>query len=125
MPNKINSWDELKQLRARAKEEIEAGQSQTTIAVGTATCGVAAGANEIMAAIQDELKNAGVDNVKVTTTGCFGFCYAEPMVEVRGPGGGFKYGPVDDTLARAIVRKHIVNGEPIEESIIRQEVERA
>jgi (2Fe-2S) ferredoxin len=122
---KIKSWDELKQLRADIKNKARADSETIIIAVGTGTCGAASGANEIMTAIQDEIEKSGVKNAKVVPTGCYGFCYAEPMVEVRAPGGNTIYGPVDDDLARQIVNGHIVNGKPIEASIIKQEVEKA
>jgi NADP-reducing hydrogenase subunit HndB len=122
---KIKSWDELKKFRSDIKNETETAKSQTVVAVGMATCGVAAGANEIMAAIQDEMGKEGIKDVKIAPTGCYGFCYAEPMVEVRTAEKIFRYGPVDDALAREIVRKHVKGGEAIEANLITQEVERA
>ena len=48
------------------------------IKVGTASCGIAAGAGQVF----DALKNAATD-VPVIGVGCFGHCYAEPIVEVE------------------------------------------
>ena len=48
------------------------------IKVGTASCGIAAGAGQVF----DALKNAATD-VPVIDVGCFGHCYAEPIVEVE------------------------------------------
>ena len=50
------------------------------ILVGTATCGLAAGAGKVLTALQDAV--VGQDGVEVIETGCIGLCYAEPLVEV-------------------------------------------
>jgi len=122
---KINSWDGLKKYRENVISETGKKAGETVIAVGMATCGVAAGANSVYAALQDELQKAGVKNVSLMSTGCYGFCYAEPMVEVRVPGApGIKYGSVNDETAREIIRKHIVKGELLDNAIIGQEVQR-
>ena len=61
--------------------------SITRLYVGMATCGVAAGAADVMAALQEEIDKNGVKNTIVIPTGCIGMCYAEPMVEIRHPDG--------------------------------------
>jgi NADH-quinone oxidoreductase subunit F len=47
------------------------------IRVGVASCGIAAGAQEVM----DLLKNS-VKDIPIIGVGCLGHCYAEPLVEV-------------------------------------------
>ena len=47
------------------------------IRVGVASCGVAAGADEVL-----DLLRSRAESVPVEGTGCLGHCYAEPMVEV-------------------------------------------
>ena len=123
MAEKIKSWNDLKAFREQSGKRAASGD--TVIAVGMATCGVAAGAAKIFDIIKEELQSAGVNGVSVESTGCTGFCYAEPMVEVRAPGApGIKYGPVDEDTARAIVREHIVKGELLDKFIVGQEVQR-
>jgi NADH-quinone oxidoreductase subunit F len=56
----------------------------TTVRVGTATCGLAAGAANIIEKIQGL---EGDLDVTVLETGCIGLCHAEPLVEVDGPDG--------------------------------------
>ena len=59
------------------------------IRVGTASCGIAAGAGAVLEALQ-----AAAD-VPVEGTGCIGHCYAEPIVEVvRKDGTGILYARV-------------------------------
>ena len=48
-----------------------------TIKVGVASCGIAAGAQEVM-----ELLKASAKDIPIVGVGCLGHCYAEPMVEV-------------------------------------------
>lgn len=123
--SKINSWDELKKMRGDIINESNQSSDQTVIAIGMATCGVAAGAGAVMDALKDEMEKAGVQNVSLISTGCYGFCYAEPMVEVRAPGApGIKYGYVDEDLARSIIRNHIVKGEILDRAIVGQEVQK-
>ena len=50
-----------------------------------ATCGIAAGAKEIMNYFIEALDREHVDAL-VTQTGCMGYCYAEPTVEILVPG---------------------------------------
>jgi len=47
------------------------------IRVGVASCGIAAGADEVL-----DLLRSRAESVPVEGTGCLGHCYAEPMVEV-------------------------------------------
>ena len=70
-----------------AKDEWEALQrsNKPLILVGTATCGRSAGALEVLEAFQKELKNRGI-NCNVIEVGCFGLCYAEPLVTIIKPG---------------------------------------
>jgi NADH:ubiquinone oxidoreductase subunit E len=49
------------------------------IMVGTATCGRAAGALEVLQAIKERLAEEHV-NAHVVEVGCMGHCYAEPLV---------------------------------------------
>ena len=51
------------------------------IVVGKGSCGIAAGASEIFNQFEHELQASGAD-CPVTTTGCIGMCYLEPIVNV-------------------------------------------
>ena len=123
---KITSWDELKKFRKDVQNSANTYASETdcvVLAVGMATCGVAAGAQETMDALMEAAKKNHLANVSVIPTGCYGFCYAEPMVEVRMPGKPpVRYGNVDEKLGHEIVVRHVMNGEIIEAAVIKQEV---
>ena len=55
------------------------------ILVGMATCGLAAGGQRIFDLLQEKAHEKHWDGV-VEKTGCIGFCYKEPLVDVLMPG---------------------------------------
>lgn len=114
---KINSLDDLKQIRdgARSKIDMRSGadspQGMVQVKVAMATCGIASGAKPVMDFFTDELDKRGIGAV-ITQTGCMGYCYAEPTVEVQMPGKEpVVFGFVDQKRADEIIEKYIKNGE--------------
>ncbi|MCU0666472.1 MAG: (2Fe-2S) ferredoxin domain-containing protein [Candidatus Omnitrophica bacterium] len=80
------------------------------IKIGTSTCGLAAGAEEVYNAMVEEIKKKGLD-VEVKKCGCLGMCCVEPLVEVHVDGlPDVVYGKVDKEGAAKIVEKHICGG---------------
>ena len=55
------------------------------IAVGMGTCGAGNGAESVFRAFADAIEQRGI-SVELARTGCFGFCAAEPLVNVHIPG---------------------------------------
>ncbi len=51
------------------------------IKVGQGSCGIAAGAGKVFNALQRELSKVGA-NAELTTVGCIGMCYLEPIVDL-------------------------------------------
>src|SRR6056297_2207053 len=60
------------------------------IKIGMASCGIAAGADEVYKYLQEN-----VDNIDIVKVGCIGYCYAEPLVEVETDEGSFIYENVE------------------------------
>jgi NADP-reducing hydrogenase subunit HndB len=122
----IKSIEELKTLRDACKADLigrGAGdfENKIRVTVGMATCGIASGARDTINEIIEEVKKQELKNVNVVQSGCMGFCYAEPTVEVREPGKeSVLYGKVDRERASEIVKKHIVDGKPIEDWVIKK-----
>ena len=74
------------------------------------TCGIAAGARDVMSAILDELSKRGLADIVVTQTGCKGLCDQEPLLDVCKPGQPtVTYGYLTPDKARTIVAQHLVN----------------
>ncbi|MGB9781175.1 MAG: (2Fe-2S) ferredoxin domain-containing protein [Caldanaerobacter sp.] len=114
----MKTLEELERIRKETLEKINLRKDRTgvRIAVGMATCGIAAGARQVMMAILDELAKRNVTNVIVTETGCIGMCKLEPIVDVYLPGQDkVTYVKVDEKKARQIVVEHVINGHPIRE----------
>ena len=104
----------IEELQQRAREkwkEIEEG-SLSLIRVGAATCGLAAGAGEVIEAIEEEVKKLNLD-VNIINVGCIGCCYAEPLIDIKKPGKPrVMYNYVTPDKAREITRDYIVTDNP-------------
>ncbi|RLD58429.1 MAG: (2Fe-2S) ferredoxin domain-containing protein [Bacteroidetes bacterium] len=117
---KIKSLADLKNLKTDLQSKIdlrEKGDSPeklVQIKVAMATCGIASGAKEIMDFMIDELDKQSINSV-VTQTGCMGYCYAEPTIEVTLPDSEpIVFGYVDNNRATEIIEKYIKKGEIVE-----------
>jgi NADP-reducing hydrogenase subunit HndB len=122
--HQMKSLDELKKLREKAQETIRLREQTegTKIIVGMGTCGIAAGAREVMLALVDELQKKNLSDVVVTQTGCAGLCEREPLVEVIRPGEPkITYGYMTPEKIRSVVTSHVVNGQVIGEYVIARE----
>ncbi|MFO7940304.1 MAG: NADH-quinone oxidoreductase subunit NuoF [Bacteroidales bacterium] len=95
--------------------------TQTKILVGMASCGIAAGAEEIYNYI-NALKEADDLNVELKKTGCIGMCYREPLVEIIDDTGSYLYGEVDKNRAVELLDKHIGQHEPIKEYVVKTDL---
>jgi len=118
--NKIKSLEDLKKIRdaqvsgIKAREKGEDPESLVSIKVAMATCGIASGAKETMEYLTGELEKRGV-NAIVTQTGCMGYCYAEPTIEVTLPSKEpVVFGGVNLDKADEIIEKYIKSGELVD-----------
>ena len=99
-------------LRRQAEEKLAPLSEQTVIKVGTATCGLAAGAAAVKAAFEREVSCRHL-KARVIGVGCLGYCYAEPLVTIAKPGfPAMAYGFVDEELAVRLVKDFLVGGDP-------------
>jgi NADH:ubiquinone oxidoreductase subunit F (NADH-binding)/(2Fe-2S) ferredoxin len=107
---------------ATAREEAQRRWEAKTgadvyITVGTGTCGLAAGANDTLAAIQEELAKRGL-TAAIAKVGCVGMCSFEPMVEIQASGKHrLNYGQVTSGDVPEIFASYF-EGAPLEESVI-------
>lgn len=113
----MKSLDELDKLREKLQRDMQVRQAEhdVTVTVSMGTCGIAAGAREVVKAILDELKDQGLSNVALTQTSCAGLCRHEPLVEVTRNDVKTTYVHVDGDKAREIIRKHLLAGNIITE----------
>lgn len=93
------------------------------IRVGTGTCGVSAGALNVLETLKKEIESRSL-NIPVKETGCMGMCYREVLVEVVDNGKSRLYGEVTPEKAVKIVEQDLAGGRPIDKWIVRDEGER-
>jgi len=121
MENKIKSIEELRALRDKVRSDVElrSGEKKIRVVVHMGTCGIAAGARDILAQIIDELSRTAIDTVTVRTSGCLGLCDQEPMLTLTdGAGNEFCYGKLDQKRVQKIVKQHIIENEPVAEYMV-------
>lgn len=88
------------------------------------TCGIAAGAKEVLAALQAEIAAKKLKNVEIKLAGCIGLCYAEPNLEVIMPDlPPTIYGHVTPSIAQRIVDEHIVGKKIIDKYLQKRPAE--
>lgn len=113
--------EDLRKLRETKKAEAaqrDTDGKDTLVIVGMGTCGIAAGAKEVLDTMLEELKKAGNENVIIRQAGCMGLCHVEPTIEVRTPGmPDTIYGNVDIKVAKDIVNMHIINRKLVNEHV--------
>lgn len=111
--------DLKKAVEGDRKVELEEGEARYTVAVAMGTCGVSAGARDVLAALMDELANCGINDVIVTQTGCMGMCDREPMFEVRAEDEPpVVYGDMTAERTRLVVAEHLAAGRPVNEYVV-------
>ncbi|MFC1482522.1 NADH-quinone oxidoreductase subunit NuoF, partial [Myxococcota bacterium] len=101
----------IKQKAERGWESL-ANLSLPLIHIGMGTCGLASGAEDVLAAVEDTIKRIGV-LCRVVRVGCIGMCYAEPMMAIRKPGRPFiYYGDLTPDGASEILTSYLLDDDP-------------
>jgi NADH:ubiquinone oxidoreductase subunit F (NADH-binding)/(2Fe-2S) ferredoxin/Pyruvate/2-oxoacid:ferredoxin oxidoreductase delta subunit len=102
----VGAWSELQ------------NNTSPLIFVGAASCGLAAGAAEVIEAIESHLaeKKYRADILKV---GCIGPCYLEPLMDIKMPGDPrISYSNVNPDLARELLDAFFEKGEVPERRLV-------
>lgn len=118
--SKITSFADLKKRREELKNGLDIPnkaidpENVVQVKVAMATCGIASGAKTIMEFFSEQLERRNVAAI-VSQTGCMGYCYAEPTIEVKLPGQDpVVFGFVDLKRADQIIEKYIKTGELVD-----------
>ncbi|RHU31117.1 MULTISPECIES: (2Fe-2S) ferredoxin domain-containing protein [Parabacteroides] len=121
--NKVKTLDDLRKMRESLRTSLDLREKSNNpeqmvqIKVAMATCGIAAGAKEVMSYFIEALDRERVDAL-VTQTGCMGYCYAEPTVEITVPGKEpLVFGRVNKTKVDEIITSYIKQGILIDDII--------
>jgi NADH:ubiquinone oxidoreductase subunit F (NADH-binding)/(2Fe-2S) ferredoxin/NAD-dependent dihydropyrimidine dehydrogenase PreA subunit len=115
----MKSLNELQAIKEKMQDKVFA-KSGIRVVVGMATCGIAAGARPVLAALVDGVAKAGIgERVSVKQTGCIGICQYEPVVEVHEPGKEkVTYVKMTAEKAQKVIEQHLVGGQIVEEYTI-------
>jgi NADP-reducing hydrogenase subunit HndB len=113
---RLKNVEELKKLRAEALKDIMVRtQTGTRIIVGMGTCGIAAGAREVMNAILKELEARKIE-AHVETVGCVGMCAKEPLVDIEQAGKSrIRYANIAPENVPRLIEEHLIKGNVIQE----------
>ncbi|MCD8270195.1 MAG: (2Fe-2S) ferredoxin domain-containing protein [Parabacteroides sp.] len=114
--NKVKTLDDLRKMRETLRSSLDLREKSNNpeqmvqIKVAMATCGIAAGAKDVMSYFIEALDREHIDAL-VTQIGCMGFCYAEPTVEITVPGKEpIVYGRVNKAKVDDIINRYIKQG---------------
>ena len=106
--------EDLKRIREQAKKSTALREGETTvkITVHMGTCGIAAGAREVMDALLEEMAQADRQDIRVVTSGCMGMCSSEPNVTIEMQGKDpVIYQHMDKNKMRQVFKRHVLIGE--------------
>jgi NADP-reducing hydrogenase subunit HndB len=106
--------EDLKKIKERARKDtaLRSGEATVKVTVHMGTCGIAAGAREVMDALLEELAESARDDVRVVNSGCMGMCSSEPNVTVEMMGQEpVIYQHMDRNKMRQVFKRHIMQGE--------------
>ncbi len=110
----------IKEQTAR-RTAVRDGDANVKITVHMGTCGIAAGAREVMSALLEELAAADRPDIRVLASGCTGKCDSEPNVTVQIKGSEpVVYGQMDPEKIRRVFERHALSGEIVSELVARR-----
>ena len=93
--------------------------SKVKITVHMSTCGIAAGARQVMSALVEEISSANRQDIEVASAGCIGHCQNEPNITVEiGSSEPVIYQKMTPEKMRAVFKKHILGGEVQEDYVL-------
>ncbi len=105
---------DFQKIKEQANAEWQTMQTsdRTRISIGMGTCGIAAGAEDILQTLRDELELNSLE-VDIIQVGCIGLCYAEPLIEIAKPDKpSVFYGKLTPQLTSEIVRDWLMGDNP-------------
>jgi len=114
---KLNIED-LEKISQKVKKanRLRSGSARAKITVHMGTCGIAAGARNIMNVLLNKMEENESGEIILTTSGCAGFCSREPMVTVELKGNPpVKYVDLTEEKIEKIFSKHVQKGEIVTE----------
>ena len=106
--------DELRKIKEKTAREtsVRHGKAKVKISVHMGTCGIAAGAREVMASLMEEMSQTDRQDVRVVASACMGMCSSEPNVTIEIEGEDpIVYQHMDAIKMRQVFKRHVLMGE--------------
>jgi len=106
--------DDLKKIKEETAKStsLRGGKANVKITVHMGTCGIAAGAREVMNALMEEMAQVDRQDIRVVTSGCMGMCSSEPNVTVEMQNAQpIVYQKMDPNRMRQVFKRHVLLGE--------------
>jgi len=115
----INNESYTKELEEKLNEIRRDDVKQLTIFVGAGTCGLGAGANKTIKAINKYLSTKNL-SAEIIEVGCIGLCAAEPLMDVQIPGKNrISFQEVTEDKVNDLLNS-LLSGEIMKENILGQ-----
>jgi len=107
----IEDLKKIKEKTAKATS-LRDGPANIQITVHMGTCGIAAGARDVMSALMEEMAEADRQDIRVVASGCMGMCSSEPNVTVETQDSEpIVYQLMDSNKMRQVFKRHVLLGE--------------
>lgn len=106
--------DDLKKIKEETVKStsIRDGDANIKIIVHMGTCGIAAGAREVMNALMEEMAAADRQDIRIVASGCMGMCSSEPNVTIESKEAEpIVYQKMDSNRMRQVFKRHVLLGE--------------
>ncbi len=112
---KIDDLDKIAD-QQRRKMNVREGGGKAKITVHMGTCGIAAGARNIMNTFLREIEVHNAFEVILTTSACAGLCSREPMATIELAGQApVKYVDLTEEKAKKIFASHVLQGKLVQD----------
>jgi len=104
----------LKKIKEKVQKDtaLRGGGSEVKITVHMGTCGIAAGAREVMDSLLEQMAETDRQDIRILNSGCMGMCSSEPNVTVEIEGHKpVMYQHMDANKMRQVFKRHVLAGE--------------
>jgi NADP-reducing hydrogenase subunit HndB len=107
------TYEDLERIRDQAGKSmaLRLGEADTFVTVHMGTCGIAAGAREVMKALLEAVSVSGRSGIQVFASGCMGQCATEPNVSVTLAGSQpIVYQQMNAEKMKQVFQGHVLGG---------------
>lgn len=112
---KIEDLDKIAE-SVRRKISLREGAGKVKITVHMGTCGIAAGARNVMATFLNQIETHNAHDIIVVTSGCAGLCSKEPMATIEYENQApVKYIELNEEKVKKIFAEHVLKGKIVTE----------